>query len=169
VGTPDSVLEVTAHAQKTKSRKRYLWWAAAGVVVIGLSLGTLIVGAIAFLGAGTSLTRKDFATEASARAFVDEHLPAPLPASVIVHGLNYDRFTDWRLEARLTFPDRASLEVFLEQTRVARQLDVNYCGNTEEDAGLGDTVPYYLPKVSACGSIHRGPHPTEVLVECNTR
>ena len=155
---------------KPKAR-RHLWWAVTIVAIIGLSGAVLAIGAVAFSSAGTSLTRKDFATDASARAFVDGHVPATLPANVAVRSLIYDRFTDWRLEAHLIFASAASLDAYFEQARAARHLNATYCGTTDDDddAGAGDTVPYYLPNLSACGSFRRGPLPNEVHVECNTR
>lgn len=62
---------------KSKIKTRYIvWFAVATALVLGLLAAILALGALAFSNAGTSLTRKDFATEASARAFVDD--PAEL-------------------------------------------------------------------------------------------
>jgi len=156
---------------KDKTKTRYIvWFAVAIALVLGLLAAILALGALAFSRAGTSLTRKDFATEASARAFVDDHLPVPLPASVAVRSLTYERFTDWHLETRLEFANANDVEAYLHQAHALRQLNVEYCGSTDDiDASVSNTLPYYLPKFFACGSLRRGPQPTQLQIACYTR
>ena len=156
---------------KTKTRTRFMvWFAVAIALVLGLWAVVLALGALAFSSASTSLTRKDFATEASARAFVDEHLPVPLPPSVAVRSLVYEGFTDWHLETRLEFANTEDIDVYLHHAYTMRQLNVEYCGDTDDsDAGISNTTPYFLPKFFACGSLSRGPQATQLQVTCYTR
>jgi hypothetical protein len=161
-----------AAPQETKSKTRLVvWFAVAVALVLGVWAAILALGALAFSSASTSLTRKDFATEASARAFVDEHLPVALPTSVAVRSLAYERFTDWHLDTRLEFGTAMDADAYLRNAHLARQLNVEYCGNTDDDrdAGAGNTVSYFLPKSFACGSLSRGSQPTQIRVECYTR
>jgi len=150
-----------------RKANRVAFWAAAATALIGLALAAAaaVAGAVGFSNAGTALTRKDFATDASAAAFVAGHLPVPLVGSVAVHQLTYDRFTDWRLEALLDFGNASNAAAYLEQARVARQQNVAYCN----DADAGHSVSYFLPKFFACGSIQPGVHASELRVECYTR
>ena len=153
-------------SQKIKRKaSRVTYWIAAAVALFSLVFAAAVLGAVAFSNAGTALTRKDFATDASAAAFVAEHVPAPFVGSVAVRQLTYDGFTDWRLEALLEFGNASSAESYLEQARAARQQNVAYCG----DVDAGQTVLYFLPKFSACGSIQPGPLANELRVECYTR
>jgi len=149
---------------KRKTNRRWGWVAAAGAVFT-LALGAAVIGANAFSSAGTSLTRKDFTTDASAAAFVAGHLPAPLAGTVLVRELTYDRFTDWRLEALLDLGDASRANAYVEQARAARQQNVEYCGGGGDE---NDAVTYFLPKFFACGSIRHGSRASELRIECNT-
>ena len=153
-------------SQSSKRKvRRLVGWTAAAMVLFSLAFGAVVVGAVAFSRAGASLTRKDFATDASAAAFVAGHLPAPFEGTVAVHELAYDRFTDWHLEALLDFGNASNAEAYLAQARAVRRQNGAYCG----DVDAGQAVDYFLPKFSACGSIRPGPHASELRVECYTR
>jgi hypothetical protein len=135
-----------------------------GIVILG-GFATMIIGAIAFSNASTSLTRKDFASNAKAAEFVSAHLPAPLAGAIAVRTLTYEAFTDWHLDAVIDLGTAQAADDYLESAKKKRHLNPEYCGTTD----IGGSVYYFLSKVSACGAISRGRGASELRVECHTR
>ena len=151
-------------AHPRASWRRLLPWALASVLLVGGALVGVVIVAASLLS-GTTITRRSFATEAEAVAFVNGHLPRPLPAGTIVRELTYDRFTDWHLAATVDTGSSEAAREYLAGARALRQRNPDYCGSD----GSGPTVDYFLSKWSACGAITPGPEPGMLQVACFTR
>jgi len=151
---------------KQRGRRRLVRRVIGIAVLLGLvMLAAAIAAARLFSLAGTSLTRKDFKTDAQAAAFVSDHLPVPFAGAVVVRELTYDRFTDWRLESLVDLGTTSAAEAYLEKARTARRQNDGYCGGSES----GDAVRYFLTQFTACGWIQHEPGASVLRIECNTR
>ena len=148
---------------RRKRRWRQLSF-VCGIVILG-GFATVIIGAIAFSNASTSLTRKDFASNAKAVEFVSAHLPAPLTGAIAVRTLTYESFTDWHLDAVIDLGTAQAADDYLESAKKKRHLNPEYCGTTD----IGGSIYYFLSNVSACGAISRRGGASELRVECYTR
>lgn len=149
------------------SRWKTIHWVLLGLAVLGLAtvagLGLVVAPAASSLGSTKEL--KDFASQAQARDFTSAHLPTPLPSSALIEALRYERFTDWRITARVRLPSAAALDQYVEQTKQDRKTDDAYCGAGEPSLG----VSYFLPKLFACGTVQRGASASILEMACNTR
>ncbi len=162
LGAPRTTLTGVSGAKSSRLRRALPWLLFGGAA---LGLGALaLLAALASLFTDTSLDRSDFASDAQAAEFVSEHLPAPLPASVRVEKLSYDRWTDWRLSASVELPSVQATEAYLKRARAARATNDEYCLTS----GNAQVLQYFLAKWYACGSIQRQ-SPRTLLIGCNTR
>jgi hypothetical protein len=128
-----------------------------------VGVGLVVVALATSFGSAKDL--EDFASQAQARDFISAHLPTPLPSSAVVEALHYERFTDWRITARVRLPSASALDQYLEQTKRDRQLDDAYCGAAEPSGG----ARYFLAKSFACGTLQHGSSATSLEIACNTR
>ena len=150
-------------APKLSRRAKLLIWAIAGLGLLALGVGVLLVLAV-LQGLDSDRDLSDFASPSEARAFTSAHLPAPLPNDAVVEELHYERWTDWRFTARVRLSSPEASEQYIEQAKERRDLNDQYCSNLEPPAG----ARYFLRPVSACGSVRRASAQV-VEVACNTR
>jgi hypothetical protein len=146
-----------------RSRAKVLLYVALGAgLVTSAAIVAVLVAVVRAFDTDRDLT--DFADQAQARAFVSSHLPTPLPPDAVIEGLDYERWTDWSLKARVRLPSRQAVERYVEEAKRLRKLDDDYCHHVEPDHG----ARYFLAEVSACGTLESTS--SEVLeVRCNTR
>lgn len=154
-------------------RGRFSSWKKAHWILLGLTI--LVLAAVA--GAGLSLVAlassfgspdkdlEDFASQAQARDFASAHLPTPLPSETVVEALHYERFTDWRITARVRLPSPEAVARYIDQLKQDRKVDDDYCGSGEPAAGAG----YFLPAMFACGTVQPGSSVATLEIACNTR
>jgi hypothetical protein len=149
------------------SRWKAIHWVLLALSILGLAAvaGVGLVVALAASSLGSTKDLEDFASQAQARDFTSAHLPTPLPSSAVVEALHYERFTDWRITARVRLPSPQALNQYLEQAKQERKVDDAYCGAAEPSVGAG----YFLPQLFACGSVQRGSSASILEIACNTR
>jgi hypothetical protein len=138
-----------------------------GLTILGLA--TIAGVGLFFLALASSLDTdkdlEDFASQAQARDFASAHLPTPLPSATVVEALHYERFTDWRLTARVRLTSPNAAAQYVDQLKQERKVDDNYCGSAEPGAG----ARYFLPALFACGTVKPGSPAATLEIACNTR
>lgn len=144
---------------------RVIHWVFFGLGVLSLVLAVAGVLLVWVLVHAVAPSRKlsDF-NPAEARDFVSAHLPAPLPSSAQVEQLQYERFTDWHLTARVRFDSPTSALLYLERVRADRKLNDAFCNHADPSGG----ARYFLPQYTACGSAKLGKAPELVDVLIHT-
>jgi hypothetical protein len=153
-------------------KERLSNWKAIHWVFLGLGVVAflLLAGFVVLVGAAataldTNRDLEDFESPQQAREFVSAHLPTPLPATAVVQELNYERWTDWHLKARVRFESAAALTSYMGQARLDRTLDDAYCGGTEPSG----SVRYFLTPSFACGKASVAEVSGTLDIVCHTR
>lgn len=154
-------------------RGRFSSWKKVHWIMLGLSIlalaaiagGGLLLVALASSFGSPAKDLEDFASQAQARDFASAHLPTPLPSDTFVEALRYERFTDWRITARVRLTSPEAVARYVDQLEQDRKVDDDYCGSAEPAAG----ARYFLPALFACGTVQPGSAAATLEIACNTR
>jgi hypothetical protein len=135
------------------------------LVVAAVAGAGLLLVALASSFGSPAKDLEDFASQAQARDFASAHLPTPLPSDTVVEALRYERFTDWRITARVRLTSPEAVARYVEELKQHRKLDDDYCGSGEPAGGAS----YFLPALFACGTVQPGSAAATLEIACNTR